>query len=208
MARRYRRLLRWYPRRWRELNEQVVLAILLDVNDARGGDGPTFAEAWSLRLHGFAHRMRKPGASTFRPRGKRRAGKARTTRWIQVSTVLGAATMTAVAVTGWAAASSGGDGRDLRALQRSTTPYQLAILADGVVTDAEYERAFTARRDCVVEAGATPSETYDVGNRELTFDYDITASTTGERARREALADACIPRFYAEVGALWIQQNQ
>ncbi|WP_457101428.1 hypothetical protein [Microbacterium sp. P5_E9] len=55
--RHYERILRWYPRTWRVQHELVVLGTLLDMDDARGRNGPTFGEAWSLRLDGLKHRL-------------------------------------------------------------------------------------------------------------------------------------------------------
>ena len=39
-------------------HEQVMLGTLLDMDDARGRRGPTFGEAWSLRLDGLRRRLR------------------------------------------------------------------------------------------------------------------------------------------------------
>jgi len=64
-ASRARRLLRWYPRTWRETNGPVLLATMEEQWDdqARRGDpvGLSVREAWSLRLHGGAERL-SPGA--------------------------------------------------------------------------------------------------------------------------------------------------
>jgi len=58
VKRRYQRILRWYPKEWRVQHEQVMLGTLLDIDDARGRRGPTFGEAWSLRLDGLRRRLR------------------------------------------------------------------------------------------------------------------------------------------------------
>lgn len=55
--RRYERILRWYPHRWRAQHEQVMLGTLLDMDDARGRSGPTVGEAWSIRLDGLRRRL-------------------------------------------------------------------------------------------------------------------------------------------------------
>ncbi|QCR18463.1 hypothetical protein [Agrococcus sp. SGAir0287] len=54
---RFRALLRWYPRAWRERDGEVLLATLLDDAEARGLEEPTAADAWSIRVHGLAARM-------------------------------------------------------------------------------------------------------------------------------------------------------
>lgn len=57
MSAEYRRLLRWYPARWRERNGDVLLGTLLDAAEADGRAGPSRTEAWSLRAHGLAERL-------------------------------------------------------------------------------------------------------------------------------------------------------
>ncbi|WP_375405391.1 hypothetical protein [uncultured Amnibacterium sp.] len=54
---RYRRLLRWYPRRWRTRDHDVLLGTLLDAADSRGRTRPSLAEAGSVVLHGLAERV-------------------------------------------------------------------------------------------------------------------------------------------------------
>ncbi|WP_018505908.1 hypothetical protein [Parafrankia discariae] len=53
----YRRLLRCYPRSWRQANEDEVLATLLDIADARGRTGPSPVDAADLIVHGLAARF-------------------------------------------------------------------------------------------------------------------------------------------------------
>jgi len=53
----YRRLLRWYPVRWRLTNGEVVLGTLEENAEALGRSRPTQGEAWSLRAHGLAERV-------------------------------------------------------------------------------------------------------------------------------------------------------
>ena len=57
----YQQLLRWYPRRWRQLNSEVMLDTLEENADSRGFARPTAGEAWSLRAHGLAQHA-TPGA--------------------------------------------------------------------------------------------------------------------------------------------------
>jgi hypothetical protein len=57
LEREYRRALRWYPRRWRASNEDVMLGTLLDVAQERGERTPTRSDLRSLRLHGLAARL-------------------------------------------------------------------------------------------------------------------------------------------------------
>lgn len=50
----FRRLLRWYPRRWRRENGAVMLGTMLDRADHEGRTAPTVAERASAALHGSA----------------------------------------------------------------------------------------------------------------------------------------------------------
>jgi hypothetical protein len=52
----YRAALRWYPGRWRDRNEDVVVGTLLDVADAEGRQAPTREELRDLRRSGLAAR--------------------------------------------------------------------------------------------------------------------------------------------------------
>lgn len=52
----YSKLLRWYPKAWREENGDVFLGMLEDDAAARGATKPGFSEAWSIRVHGLAER--------------------------------------------------------------------------------------------------------------------------------------------------------
>lgn len=58
----YRRLLRWYPRAWRESNGEVMLGTLLDAAEADAAGAPStrahaIRGAWSLRMHGLGERL-------------------------------------------------------------------------------------------------------------------------------------------------------
>lgn len=99
------------------------------------------------------------------------------------------------------------DRLDLDALMDETTEFQRAIIEDGVVTAAEFERALLARRECVAEAGATPGGIYTGSNGELTFDYDITAESEEESLAIARDADACLEDYFADVGSVWAYQR-
>lgn len=53
----YERLLRWYPRDWRETHGEVFLALLQDDDDAAGRTRPSRADAWSARVRGTAEHL-------------------------------------------------------------------------------------------------------------------------------------------------------
>lgn len=57
LERRLRRLLRWYPRAWRESHEEIVLATMMDAVEASGGSGPTRAEARAVIVEGLGMRL-------------------------------------------------------------------------------------------------------------------------------------------------------
>lgn len=54
---RYRRLLRWYPARWRAAHGEVVLGTLLEAADGEGRRRPTVGETWTIRLSGIGERL-------------------------------------------------------------------------------------------------------------------------------------------------------
>ncbi|GAB3615609.1 hypothetical protein GCM10027416_01660 [Okibacterium endophyticum] len=54
---RFRRLLRWYPRAWRERNGDVLLGAMLDEAERNGRTAPTPSERFSAALHGLATRL-------------------------------------------------------------------------------------------------------------------------------------------------------
>lgn len=60
--RRFRRLLRWYPRAWRRRHGEVVLSTLLDAAEADGRTAPTAAETRRAAAHGTAARLDRPFA--------------------------------------------------------------------------------------------------------------------------------------------------
>ncbi|MFF2276805.1 hypothetical protein [Agromyces sp. NPDC058126] len=96
---------------------------------------------------------------------------------------------------------------NLEGLLDQTSEFQREIIEDGEVSSTEYERAVMAQRDCVIAAGAKPSEVRTVGNNELTFDYDVTAATEDDVEQINAKAEACLPEFLSEVGQLWAYQE-
>lgn len=56
---RFRRLLRWYPRSWRDANASVLLAIMLESAEHDGRSGPTPGETVSAVVHGTAARVNR-----------------------------------------------------------------------------------------------------------------------------------------------------
>jgi cytochrome c-type biogenesis protein CcmF len=55
--REFRALLRWYPRRWRERNESIVLGTMLDDAEARGLQTPDASMRRGAILHGLGARL-------------------------------------------------------------------------------------------------------------------------------------------------------
>ncbi len=53
---RYSRLLRWYPKAWRQEHGRFMLDTLLEQAGDRGIKRPGIAEAWSIRSHGLGER--------------------------------------------------------------------------------------------------------------------------------------------------------
>ncbi|MEV4688226.1 hypothetical protein [Microbacterium sp. LWH3-1.2] len=208
--RKYERLLRWYPRWWRDLHGSFVLTTLLDVDDARGGAGPTPGEAWMLRLDGLRHHWRRPVSA--HPSGKESAAARR--RWARTTAVIGAASLLTVAAGGWVVVraqeerlAGPGSGRTLDVLLQDASEYQRAILSDGVVSTTEYEQALLDWRDCVTTAGAQPSAIYAIRDNQRTFDYEITAPTDEARVGLEVTAESCLPEYFESVGAWWVEQD-
>ena len=54
---RYRKLLRWYPKPWRERNGDALLGVLLDEAERCGRTGPSRGERWSAFAHGVGMRL-------------------------------------------------------------------------------------------------------------------------------------------------------
>ncbi|GGA68163.1 hypothetical protein GCM10011490_18330 [Pseudoclavibacter endophyticus] len=54
---RFARLLRWYPKGWRERNGEVLLGAMLDEAERNGRDRPTAAEWRSAVVHGLGARL-------------------------------------------------------------------------------------------------------------------------------------------------------
>jgi hypothetical protein len=57
LERSYRRALRWYPAKWRNRNEDVVVGTLMDVAEQDGRTTPASGELANLRATGFAARL-------------------------------------------------------------------------------------------------------------------------------------------------------
>ena len=55
--RRFRRLLRWYPHRWRQANGAVLVSTMLDSAERDGRTSPTTAECFAAVVHGTAARI-------------------------------------------------------------------------------------------------------------------------------------------------------
>lgn len=53
----FRRLLRWYPRAWRDEHGQALIGMLLDDADHAGRRGPTVADRRAAIVHGLATRL-------------------------------------------------------------------------------------------------------------------------------------------------------
>ncbi|ROS33748.1 hypothetical protein [Curtobacterium sp. PhB78] len=53
----YRRLLRWYPRRWRRQNEDALIGTLLDVAESEGRNRPRRSEVVDLAVNGIGTRV-------------------------------------------------------------------------------------------------------------------------------------------------------
>lgn len=92
-------------------------------------------------------------------------------------------------------------------LVEETTEFQAALIEDGEVTSAEYEKALLAWQECVAEAGATPGEIYSIGNEELTFDFEITAANEKAMQDIQDAADLCLPKYFTEVSTVWAFQK-
>ena len=58
---RYRKLLRWYPRAWRDRNENVVAGVLAEQAAAEGRSGPTASDRRDLFLAGLRARFTAEG---------------------------------------------------------------------------------------------------------------------------------------------------
>jgi hypothetical protein len=57
LAEEYRRLMRWYPKRWRTANEDAMLGALLDQADGEGRPAPSRAERIAIARAGLAQRF-------------------------------------------------------------------------------------------------------------------------------------------------------
>ncbi|MDO5619687.1 hypothetical protein [Kocuria sp.] len=58
----FHRLLRWYPRRWRQEHGPVLLGLLLDDAQAHGRSAPSTEELRAARIHGLGLRLDGPFA--------------------------------------------------------------------------------------------------------------------------------------------------
>lgn len=60
LSEQFRRLMRWYPKRWRVENEDAMLGALLDQAEDEDRDHPTDRERWALLRSGIAQRFAFP----------------------------------------------------------------------------------------------------------------------------------------------------
>jgi len=109
------------------------------------------------------------------------------------------------------ALNAGDDPAAVARLAEAAPAPQAQILQDGQVSDAEYEQAVTADRDCVIAAGYEPAELVR-DNGQLGF--TVTASYEGqadpEAADRTfpATVDRCREEHSTSVGTVWVAQHQ
>ena len=112
-----------------------------------------------------------------------------------------------IALSGCTSSSAPSQSINVAELAAHTTKFQRDILADGVVTRAEYERAVLAQRQCVQDAGATPSEVRKTANNELAFDYDVTAETQADVNAINKKAELCLGQYLDKVGEVWAYEQ-
>lgn len=96
---------------------------------------------------------------------------------------------------------------DIQALANQTTAFQRDILKDGTVTYSEYEKAILAQRDCVQAAGAKAGNLTKTGNNELTFSYEVIASSKDEVDRINQASEKCLTEYFSEVAKVWAYQQ-
>ncbi|MGH8873743.1 MAG: hypothetical protein ACRDVM_00600 [Acidimicrobiia bacterium] len=98
-------------------------------------------------------------------------------------------------------------------LAERTSPFQREILADGVVTEAEYERAMLTSRECVEQKGWRVGE-LDAGLNGFTLQFDMIWQTRDDPAEDARLSDEatkafddCMNHFHFDVEQVFIQQH-
>ncbi|MDR0504976.1 MAG: hypothetical protein LBG70_04110 [Bifidobacteriaceae bacterium] len=99
---------------------------------------------------------------------------------------------------------------DLAALQARTSDFQKEIIADGHVTQDEYEKAIFAQWQCVKEAGFSPAQPEWVQDI-FGFSNEMTADTDAQLAELSAkydeAYDRCYKEYALEVSRVWVAQS-
>jgi len=91
-------------------------------------------------------------------------------------------------------------------LRDSSSEYQQKVLADLYVDETEYRQSVDDWRQCVVEAGAGPTEVVARGNS-LGFDYSIERETETQVATISGQADSCLIEYHEAIGRVWVSQG-
>ncbi|MGO4104748.1 hypothetical protein AB4Y63_12400 [Leifsonia sp. YAF41] len=91
-------------------------------------------------------------------------------------------------------------------LRNSSSEYQQQVLADLYVDEAEYRQSVDDWRQCVVEAGADPTEIVANGNN-LSFSYSIERDTEAQVATISVQADSCLAEYHEAIGRVWVSQG-
>lgn len=91
-------------------------------------------------------------------------------------------------------------------LRDSSSEYQQQVLADLYVDEAEYRQSVDDWRQCVVEAGAEPTEIVERGN-ELSFDFSAERDTEAQLATISVQADSCLTEYHDAIGRVWVSQG-
>ncbi|MDR0504981.1 MAG: hypothetical protein LBG70_04140 [Bifidobacteriaceae bacterium] len=127
----------------------------------------------------------------------------RKARAVAALAVAAALTLT---VSGW---SNRPKSVNIDSIKATTSAFQAAILADGVVTNAEYESAVMANWQCVKDAGFEPDEPQWNGNN---FEFGITVISQNEEAaevnstKQLAVWERCNTEYTNDVGDVWASQ--
>jgi len=56
----YRKLVRWYPHAWRERNEEAIVSVLMDEDDAAGRIAPSLSNRLALMAAGLHEHLIAP----------------------------------------------------------------------------------------------------------------------------------------------------
>ena len=108
------------------------------------------------------------------------------------------------------ALDAGDDPAAVARLAEDAPAPQAAILTDGEVSDAEYEQAVTADRDCVIAAGYEPAElVWDNGQLGFTVTASYEGEADPEAADKAFLAtvDRCREEHSTLVATVWVAQH-